>query len=109
MRIILSVPLLFLALSCNQNNKIPKNNNQQTKKYADVDISFKNDTLVCFRTVVKDGYGSGSPCGYINKNSDTVFQMDKFKGCFTDTFITYAFVVDEKLDPNNIVAINLIA
>lgn len=69
-------------------------------------MKYKDDILIYFRTGVKTGYGAGMSCGYINKNSDTIYPMHKFESCYTDTFITYSFVYDKKLDSNNSVAIN---
>ena len=33
-------------------------------------------------------------CGYINQNGDTVIRADNYRFCFTDTFKTYAIVLD---------------
>jgi hypothetical protein len=76
------------------------------KKYSKIDLKYKNDTLFYFREDVKEGYGAGTSCGYINKNGDTIIPMNKYTKCFTDTFRTYAIVYDDKIDSNNIVGIN---
>jgi hypothetical protein len=62
--------LLYTLSSCGQNNR-------------------SKDYLFLFSDTAKD------ECGYKNQNGDTIIQPGKYKFCFTDTFKTYAIVMDK--------------
>ena len=93
------IPIILLLISCNsksENGKI-----ETTKSYFN--ITDDKDTLIS----VSDGlFEYGSSCGYINKHGDTVIPIGTFEMCFTDTFATFAYVVDKKIYGDRMVAIN---
>ncbi len=93
------IPVILILISCNSK---PENGKIETiKSYSN--ITDDKDTMI---SVSEGLFEYGTSCGYKNKLGDTVIQMGTFEMCFTDTFSTFAFVVDKKLYGDRMVAIN---
>lgn len=94
------IPILLILISCNP--KPIKLETESKKKYSN--ITNDKDTLIC---ISNDGsFEAGSSCGYINKRKDTVIPIGTFDMCFTDSFATFAYVIDKELFGDAMVAIN---
>jgi hypothetical protein len=93
------IPFILILLSCT--SKPEKRKIESAKQYSN--ITEDKDTLIS----VKEGrFEYGSSCGYINKKGDTIIPIGTFNMCFTDTFVTFAYVFDKKLFGEGMVAIN---
>jgi hypothetical protein len=98
-KLILLFLMLELLISCSGSSE--KNKIENIKKYASITID--KDTLV---SISNGPFEYGSACGYVNFKGDTIIPIGTFNMCFTDTFRTYAYVVDKDIYGEKMVAIN---
>jgi len=87
---ILFIAIITVLSSCGSDN-IQTNNQDNTITTQTVNLN--------------DGYlllvETNNGCKYINQAGETIFDTDQYMMCFTDTFRTYAIVLDD-----NFIAIN---
>lgn len=97
MKAIFLLVTIGLYLSCNEKKMaVPK-----SKTYGEIIKS--NDTLFSFHIGQSE---VGVPCGYVNQKGDTIIPIGKYSACFTDTFINFAIVYDNKNTERKLIAIN---
>jgi hypothetical protein len=98
-----SIIAIILTTSCNLSKDKKEEQLVNNKKYYEVDLNYKFDTLYSYSN---EEIGYGSSRGFINKKFDTIIPVNKYDQCYTDTFTTFALVFDSKLDNSSIVGIN---
>jgi hypothetical protein len=98
MKILFFPSLLLSLVACNPPKPVTKP--VQTNMIYH-DILEVHDTLFADHT-----FEYGSSCAYLSRAGDTVIPAGTYSSCFSDTFITYAFVSDERLKTGSMVAVN---
>lgn len=93
---------LFTLAAC-MSQKTPKH----YYSYTDIDPTPRKDVLtIVYSTLDTSKSRLLTPCGYKNSKGQIVIPIGKYSQCFTDTFKTYAIVMDKKLTDSKIVAID---
>lgn len=95
--------IVLLSSACTT-EKVEEKKATPQKKYANVDLKDKNDTL--FVKYEEEGVSAMSGCGYVNRNGDEFIPVNDCSDCFTDTFRTYAIVVSDHFTESKIAGIN---
>lgn len=91
--------LLFVLFCCS-----PKTHYYS---YTDIKNPDRKDMLVMVYSSKTDTISKlTTPCGYKNMKGQIVIPIGKYQQCFTDTFRTYAIVMDKILTDSKIVAID---
>lgn len=94
MRLLIFISILAIALSCSTGQEESK---AEARQYADITGYNLKDTL--FRVCMEDADGPGDSCGYVNQRGDTIIPIGRYTYCFTDTFTTFAIVLDTSTLP----------
>ena len=101
MKRFLIYPLLFVFFCCSRNATT------RYYTYTDIKNPDRKDALVMVYSAKTDTSSKlTTPCGYKNMKGQIVIPIGKYQQCFTDTFRTYAIVMDKKLTDGKMVAID---